>query len=71
MSVNTYDPNAAAQPIDAELVGADPNTDVALIKIEGSNFPFAKFGNSEKLQIGEWVIAIGTPFSDQLKFFFI
>lgn len=51
----------------AELVGTDPNTDVALLKIDGTNFPFAKFGNSEKVQVGEWVIAIGTPFSDNLN----
>lgn len=46
---------------DAKLVGADPNTDIAVIKIEADDVPVAQFGNSEKLRIGEWVLAIGNP----------
>ena len=45
----------------AELIGTDPTTEVALIKINAKNLPIAELGNSEKLQIGEWVIAIGNP----------
>ncbi len=45
----------------AELVGRDPSTDLALLKIEGDNYPFVEMGNSDVLQIGEWVVAIGNP----------
>lgn len=48
--------------IDAVLVGADSQTDIAVIKIEGGEFPFLKLGNSDEMEIGEWVIAIGSPF---------
>jgi S1-C subfamily serine protease len=47
----------------AELVGRDPNTDLALIKIKADNLPAIKFGNSDNIQIGEWVLAVGYPFS--------
>ena len=47
---------------EAELVGSDPSTDIALLKINAQNLPFIEFGNSDSLQIGEWVIAIGNPF---------
>jgi serine protease Do len=46
----------------ARLIGADPETDLALIKIDGQNLPYAKLGNSSKLEQGEWVIALGSPF---------
>jgi serine protease Do len=42
-------------------IGGDPNTDIALIKIEGKNLPTAYIGNSDNLEIGEWVMAIGNP----------
>lgn len=47
----------------AELIGRDPNTDLALIKIKADSLPFATLGNSDSLQIGEWVLAIGYPLS--------
>lgn len=47
----------------AKLVGRDPNTDLALIKIDASNLPVVKLGNSDKVQIGEWVLAVGFPLS--------
>jgi serine protease Do len=47
---------------EAKLVGADPATDLAVVKIEGKNLPFAKLGQSDDLQVGESVIAIGNPF---------
>lgn len=47
---------------EAELVGADPATDVALIKIDGENLPIIPFGKSDDLRLGEWVLAIGSPF---------
>ncbi|MCE2832064.1 MAG: DegQ family serine endoprotease, partial [Oxalobacteraceae bacterium] len=46
----------------AKIIGADRRTDVALVKIEGSNFPRLTLGDSSKLRVGEWVIAIGSPF---------
>jgi serine protease Do len=46
----------------AKVIGADRRTDVALIKIEGSNLPTVKFGDPSKLKVGEWVVAIGSPF---------
>ncbi len=46
---------------EAKLVGHDPLTDIALLKIEGENLPFAKLGRSEELRVGEWVFAIGSP----------
>ena len=48
---------------DAEIVGTDPTTDLALLKIEGDDqFSYLKFGNSDAVQIGEWVLAVGNPF---------
>ncbi len=46
----------------ATIVGKDPTTDLALLKIEAKRLPFIKYGDSDKLQIGEWVLAIGNPF---------
>jgi serine protease Do len=46
----------------AKVIGADKRTDVALIKIEGSSLPVVKFGDPNKLKVGEWVVAIGSPF---------
>ncbi|WP_414705185.1 DegQ family serine endoprotease, partial [Pseudomonas sp.] len=48
--------------LEAKLVGADPRSDVALLKIEGKNLPTVKLGRSENLKVGEWVLAIGSPF---------
>jgi len=46
----------------AELVGTDPRSDIAVLKITGENLPSVKLGNSDKLEVGEWVLAIGSPF---------
>jgi serine protease Do len=46
----------------AKLIGTDPDSEVALIKIDGNNFPVLPLGNSDKIEIGDWVIAIGNPF---------
>ena len=45
----------------AKIVGTDPNTDLALLKVDDKNLPFAELGDSEKLRVGEWVLAIGNP----------
>ena len=47
----------------AKLVGADPQTDIALLKVEGKEFPYIPFGDSDKLRVGEWVLAVGNPFN--------
>tara|TARA_Y100000768_G_scaffold113611_1_gene83759 strand:- start:4186 stop:5574 length:1389 start_codon:yes stop_codon:yes gene_type:complete len=50
----------------AEVIGADERSDVALLKIEAENLPVLKIGRSKDLRVGEWVVAIGSPF--QLRF---
>ncbi len=47
---------------DAQVLGMDPKTDLALVKIDGSDFPFLPWGDSSQLQIGEYVLAVGNPF---------
>lgn len=47
----------------AEVVGRDPTTDIAIIKVEGSNYPTLRLGRSEASRVGEWVLAIGNPLS--------
>ena len=47
---------------EAEVIGVDQLTDLALLKLNGENFPYVKTGNSDGLIIGEWVIALGNPF---------
>jgi Do/DeqQ family serine protease len=47
----------------ATVIGADPNTDIALLKIEAKDLPTLVFGNSDDLKLGEWVLAIGNPFN--------
>lgn len=47
----------------AKVVGADPATDIAVLKIEGSGFQPIPLGNSDDLKIGEWVLAVGNPFN--------
>ena len=46
----------------AELIGSDSNSDIALLKIKAKNLPFIKYGDSEQLKLGEWVLAVGNPF---------
>ncbi|HEX9103960.1 MAG TPA: trypsin-like peptidase domain-containing protein, partial [Polyangia bacterium] len=48
--------------VPGKVVGTDPNTDIAVVKVDGVAVQAAKIGDSEKLQVGEWVIAIGNPF---------
>lgn len=47
----------------ANLIGTDPTTDVAVLKIETDSLPFIPFGNSDSLRLGEWVLAIGNPYN--------
>ncbi len=55
------------QTYDATVVGTDSATDVALIKIDAAGLPTIEFGDSDKLRLGEWVIAIGSPLGSQLR----
>ena len=45
------------------IIGADPSTDLALVKIEGKDLPTIPVGDSDKLKVGEWVLAVGNPFN--------
>lgn len=47
----------------ARVVGNDPNYDIAVLKIDGSGLPFMLYGNSEEVQLGQWVLAVGYPLS--------
>lgn len=60
ITVDLNPPNE--KQLDATLVGGDPQTDTAILKVEGSNFPFLQFEDPEQLEVGEWAIAIGNPF---------
>lgn len=51
------------QKFTAKLVGTDPVTDIALLKIDGKDLPYIPFGDSDKLKVGEWVLAVGNPFN--------
>ena len=51
------------QTYSAKIIGTDPTTDIALIKIDATALPTVKFGDSDATQVGEWVVAVGNPFS--------
>jgi Do/DeqQ family serine protease len=46
----------------ARVIGTDPTTDLALLKIEAKGLPYVRFGDSDKVRVGEWVLAVGNPF---------
>lgn len=48
---------------EAEIIGVDPSTDLALIKVKEKDLPYLTFGNSDDVKIGEWVLAVGNPFN--------
>ena len=50
---------------DAKIIGKDPTTDIALLKIDADSLPILRFGSSDALRLGEWVLAIGSPFDLQ------
>ncbi|MDZ7796892.1 MAG: trypsin-like peptidase domain-containing protein [Candidatus Marinimicrobia bacterium] len=51
---------------DAKVAGTDPKTDIAILKIDDKRLPNANLGDSDELRVGEWVLAIGSPFSTRL-----
>ena len=56
----TFNDRKTAQ---AKVIGTDPSTDLAVLKIDEDNLPFMEFGNSDELHLGEWVLAVGYPLS--------
>jgi len=59
ITVNTND----HRTFQAKVIGTDPNTDLALIKISATDLPIVKLGNSDDAKVGEWVLAVGNPFN--------
>ena len=55
--------NNNKQSYKGKIIGSDPSTDLALIKIEAANLPHVTMGNSDQVDIGEWVLAVGNPFN--------
>ncbi|UTW61139.1 Do family serine endopeptidase [bacterium SCSIO 12741] len=51
------------QVFEAEVIGRDPSTDLALLKVDAENLPYLSYGNSDMLKVGEWVLAVGNPFN--------
>ncbi|MFA5819278.1 MAG: trypsin-like peptidase domain-containing protein [Bacteroidales bacterium] len=47
----------------AQVIGRDPGSDIALLKIKAENLPYIKYGDSDQLRLGEWVLAVGNPFN--------
>jgi len=58
---------SSGEKLDVEFIGADPRTDIAVLKANGKTFPYIPLGDSDNLYIGEWVIAIGNPFGSLMK----
>lgn len=59
IEVNLHDNRS----FEATVIGTDPSTDLALLKINASGLDFLKFGNSDEIKVGEWVLAVGNPFN--------
>lgn len=57
----TLDAKSKDKPFKAEIIGTDPDTDLALLKIDAEGLPSLSFGDSDSMLVGEWVIAIGNP----------
>ncbi|MBR1574499.1 MAG: Do family serine endopeptidase [Bacteroidales bacterium] len=55
------------QTYEATVIGTDPATDVALLKVDAQGLPTVPFGDSDQLRLGEWVLAIGSPLGEQLR----
>ncbi|MDT0632292.1 trypsin-like peptidase domain-containing protein [Rubrivirga litoralis] len=53
--------------LDAEVVGTDPFSDLAVLRVEGSDYPYVPFGDSDELRVGQWVLAFGSPLSEELS----
>ena len=51
------------QTYTAKIVGRDPETDLALLKIDATNLPYMEYGNSDNVEVGQWVLAVGNPYN--------
>ncbi len=58
ITVRTHD----GKKLEAKLVGADPKTDLAVLEVDGSEFPYVELGDSDDIRVGDWVVAVGSPF---------
>ncbi len=58
---------ADGRELAGRVLGSDPRYDLAVVKVEGENLPIASIGNSDDIMVGEWVVAIGNPFSELLE----
>lgn len=63
IKVKLYD----KREFEATIIGTDPKTDLAVLKIEAKNLIDISIGNSDKVRVGEWVMAVGSPFSENLS----
>ena len=63
LSVKMFD----GEMMEAEVVGTDARSDLAVIKVDGDELPSISFGNSDEVKVGQWVLAFGSPLSDQLS----
>ena len=52
---------------DATIIGTDPKTDLAILQIDAENLDDIRMGDSDELRVGEWVMAVGSPFSENLS----
>lgn len=59
--VNIGSRNRKDDLLEAQVIGTDPETDLALLKVSADNLPYLRFGDSDALEVGEWVVAIGSP----------
>jgi serine protease Do len=53
--------------LNAKVVGTDPDSDLAVLRVDEKNLPYLEFGDSDAIEVGEWVMAIGNPFSEALR----
>ncbi|HTB06935.1 MAG TPA: Do family serine endopeptidase [Bacteroidia bacterium] len=51
------------QTFTAKIIGRDPETDLALLKVDATNLPFMEYGNSDNVEVGQWVLAVGNPYN--------
>ena len=59
IEITTYD----KRKLKAAIIGTDPSTDIAVLKVEATDLPFIEVADSEKVKVGEWVLAVGNPFN--------
>ena len=63
VTVSLYD----RRSFEAEVIARDPSTDIAVVRVEGDRLPIARIGDSDSLQLGQWVLALGSPLGLQFS----